>query len=127
MPEDLVIDHLAELGAESELVPCDPALADTAAFCEAYGYSTQDSANAIVVVGKADPPVFAMCLVLADTRLDVNKVVRKKLEVRKCSFASAEQTMDLTGMQIGGVTHRRSGEADRLVGGLRTTENVVNF
>lgn len=104
MSADLVIDHLAELEGEFELVPCDPALADTAAFCEAYGYSTQDSANAIVVVGKADPPVFAMCLVLADTRLDVNKVVRKKLEVRKCSFASAEQTMDLTGMQIGGVT-----------------------
>ena len=101
---DLVLEQLNALGVEFEVVACDPDLADTAAFCEAYGYSAEDSANAIVVVGKADPPVFAMCLVLADSRLDVNKVVRKRLEVRKCSFATAEQTIELTGMQIGGVT-----------------------
>lgn len=101
---DAVIDQLEELGLSYELVPCDPDLADTAEFCQAYGYAMEDSANAIVVVGKADPPVFVMCLVLADTRLDVNKVVRKKLGVRKCSFASAEQTRDITGMEIGGVT-----------------------
>ena len=101
---DLVLDQLNELGLSYELVDCDPDLADTAAFCEAYGFSERDSANAIVVLGKSDPPVFAMCLVLADSRLDVNKVVRKKLEARKASFASAEQTIELTGMQIGGVT-----------------------
>ncbi|MFT7598453.1 MAG: prolyl-tRNA editing enzyme YbaK/EbsC (Cys-tRNA(Pro) deacylase) [Acidimicrobiales bacterium] len=101
---DLVLRQLDELGLEYQIVPCDPDLADTAQFCEAYGYSMDDSANAIVVCGKSDPPVFVMCLVLADRRLDVNKVVRKKLGVRKCSFASAEQTIELTGMQIGGVT-----------------------
>jgi prolyl-tRNA editing enzyme YbaK/EbsC (Cys-tRNA(Pro) deacylase) len=101
---DLVVDQLNELGLEYELVDCDPDLADTAAFCAAYGYSEDESANAIVVLGKSEPPVFAMCLVLADSRLDVNKVVRKKLEVRKCSFASGDQTVELTGMQIGGVT-----------------------
>ena len=101
---DVVIDQLEALGADYELVPCDPDLADTAQFCEAYGYSPADSANAIVVVGKSDPPVHVMCLVLADSRLDVNKVVRKRLGVRKCSFASAEETVALTGMEIGGVT-----------------------
>jgi prolyl-tRNA editing enzyme YbaK/EbsC (Cys-tRNA(Pro) deacylase) len=101
---DLVLEQLDALGVAYEVVPCDPDLADTAQFCEAYGYSTDDSANAIVVVGKSDPPVFAMCLVLADSRLDVNKVVRKKLGTRKCSFASADQTIEMTGMQIGGVT-----------------------
>ena len=101
---DLVLEQLDGLGAAYELVACDPDLADTAAFCEAYGYAADDSANAIVVVGKSDPPVFAMCLVLADSRLDVNKVVRKRLGTRKCSFASAEQTIEMTGMQIGGVT-----------------------
>jgi prolyl-tRNA editing enzyme YbaK/EbsC (Cys-tRNA(Pro) deacylase) len=45
-----------------------------------------------------------MCLVLADSRLAVNSVVRKKLGVRKCSFAPADVTIALTGMQIGGVT-----------------------
>jgi prolyl-tRNA editing enzyme YbaK/EbsC (Cys-tRNA(Pro) deacylase) len=101
---DPVLSQLDQLGLDYEVVPCDPELADTAAFCEAYGYSPEDSANAIVVVGKSDPPVFAMCLVLADSRLDVNKVVRKRLGTRKASFASADQTMELTGMQIGGVT-----------------------
>ena len=101
---DLVLEQLDSLGAAYELVVCDPDLADTAAFCEAYGYATDDSANAIVVVGKSDPPIFTMCLVLADSRLDVNKVVRKRLGTRKCSFASAEQTIEMTGMQIGGVT-----------------------
>ena len=87
-----------------EIVDCDPALADTAAFCAAYGYAMEDSANAIVVVGKSDPPRFALCLVLATTRLDVNKVVRARLGTRKASFAPAETTTALTGMAIGGVT-----------------------
>ena len=99
-----MLEQLAALNVDFEVVDCDPDLADTAAFCEAYGYSAEDSANAIVVAGKSDPAVFAMCLVLADSRLDVNKVVRKRLGVRKCSFATAEQTVELTGMQIGGVT-----------------------
>jgi prolyl-tRNA editing enzyme YbaK/EbsC (Cys-tRNA(Pro) deacylase) len=102
--DDPVLAQLGALGGVYEVVPCDPELADTAAFCKAYGFAPQDSANAIVVVGKADPPVHAMCLVLADHRLDVNKVVRKRLGTRKASFASTEATVDLTGMQIGGVT-----------------------
>jgi len=101
---DRVVGELDRLGAAYEVVECDPDLADTAAFCEAYGYRMDESANAIVVAGKSEPPVFAMCLVLAETRLDVNKVVRKRLGTRKCSFASADQTMELTGMLIGGVT-----------------------
>jgi prolyl-tRNA editing enzyme YbaK/EbsC (Cys-tRNA(Pro) deacylase) len=87
-----------------EVVDCDPELADTAAFCAAYGYAMEDSANAIVVIGKSDPPRFALCLVLATTRLDVNKTVRARLGTRKASFASADTTTDLTGMAIGGVT-----------------------
>ena len=83
---------------------CDPALADTAAFCEAYGVAPEDSANTIVVVGKGDPPAYAACVVLATNRLDVNKAVRKRLGVRKASFASPEETRALTGMLIGGVT-----------------------
>jgi prolyl-tRNA editing enzyme YbaK/EbsC (Cys-tRNA(Pro) deacylase) len=86
------------------MIDCDPALADTAAFCEAYGYAPEDSANAIVVVGKTDPPRFVMCVVLSNTRLDVNRAVRQRLGVKRASFASAEQTMQLTGMAIGGVT-----------------------
>ncbi len=101
---DPFIERLDATGIEYEIIPCDPELADTAAFCEHYGYAPEDSANTIVVVGKADPPVFAACVVLATTRLDVNKAVRKRLGTRKASFASAEQTQEMTGMAIGGVT-----------------------
>lgn len=101
---DRVIAVLEELGESYELVPCDPDLADTEAFCEAYGYELTDSANTILVVGKSDPRVYAACVVLADSRLDVNKVVRKRLGTRKASFASADETAELTGMTIGGVT-----------------------
>ena len=86
------------------MVPCDPALADTAAFCEAYGYAMEDSANTIVVVGKADPPRYAACVLLATTRLDVNGTVRRRLGTRKASFAGADTTLALTGMALGGVT-----------------------
>ena len=101
---DAVLEQLDALGLAYEVVPCNPDLADTAAFCAAYGYAPEDSANAIVVVGKSDPPSYVMCLVRSSTRLDVNRVVRKRMGVRRASFASAAQTMELTGMEIGGVT-----------------------
>lgn len=91
-------------GVPYEALPCDPSFADTAAFCARYGVALEDSANAIIVVGKAAPRRFAACVVLATTRLDVNGVVRRKLDARKASFASADETVELTGMSIGGVT-----------------------
>ncbi len=102
---DAVIESIDRTGIEYELVECDPGLADTAAFCEAYGYALDDSANAILVVGKSEARPMACCLVLASTRLDVNGVVRKRLGTRKASFAGAEETIERSGgMQIGGVT-----------------------
>ena len=95
---------IAPLGVAFELFPCDPALADTAAFCAAYGFAPQDSANTIVVIGKSDPPRFAACVVLAPNRLDVNRTVRDRFGTRKASFAPADETRRITGMEIGGVT-----------------------
>jgi prolyl-tRNA editing enzyme YbaK/EbsC (Cys-tRNA(Pro) deacylase) len=95
---------LSPLGVEYELFPCDPALADTAQFCAAYGFSPDESANTIVVVGKADPRRYAACIVLATHRLDVNRTVRDRLGTRKASFAGPDETRELTGMEIGGVT-----------------------
>ena len=95
---------LDELGLKYKVLECDPDLADTAQFCEAYGFGLNQSANAIIVVGKGTEPKFCCCLVLATTRLDVNKTVCKLLGVKKASFASADQTKELTGMEIGGVT-----------------------
>ncbi len=104
-PERAALDGiLSRLGVAYELFPCDPALADTAAFCAAYGFALDESANTIIVVGKSEPRAYAACVVLAPHRLDVNRVVRARLGSRKASFAGADETRALTGMEIGGVT-----------------------
>ncbi|MDH3693389.1 MAG: hypothetical protein OER96_02315 [Gammaproteobacteria bacterium] len=95
---------LEATGVEYEMFPCDPELADTAMFCEHYGYAPEVSANTILIKAKSGGERYVVCVVLAHTRLDVNKTVRKKIESRRVSFASAEETKTLTGMEIGGVT-----------------------
>jgi prolyl-tRNA editing enzyme YbaK/EbsC (Cys-tRNA(Pro) deacylase) len=83
----------------------DPDLADTAAFCDTYGSPPEASANCVVVAGKRDGEQrFAACLVLATTRADVNGVVRRRLDVRKASFAPMDDAVALTGMAYGGIT-----------------------
>src|SRR2546425_3602639 len=103
-PEQVVAELVAKLGVPYELIEIDPAFADTAAFCEKYGYPVEQACNTIVVASKREPKKFVACVVLAHTRLDVNKRVTKLMGVPKASFASAEEMMVLTGMQVGGVT-----------------------
>jgi len=100
----LTLERALEGHGDYELFACDPELADTAAFCAAYGFAMGESANTIVVIGKSDPPRYAACVVLATHRLDVNRVVKGRLGTRKASFASQDETRALTGMAIGGVT-----------------------
>ncbi|MEM7378545.1 MAG: YbaK/EbsC family protein [Pseudomonadota bacterium] len=95
---------LERTGAAYSIIECEPDRADTAAFCAHYGYSPAESANLLVIRGKTGEQKYAACLVLASCRLDVNKVARKKLGSRRVSFASPEQTLELTGMALGGVT-----------------------
>jgi prolyl-tRNA editing enzyme YbaK/EbsC (Cys-tRNA(Pro) deacylase) len=99
-----VVDHLDRLGVTYEEMDCDPELADTAQFCEAYGVAPEESANAILVASKKPEGHQVVCVALAHTRLDVNGVVRRRLGVRKLSFAPAELTREVTGQEIGGVT-----------------------
>lgn len=99
-----VISDLDRHDLEYEVMDCDPELADTAAFCEAYDVPLEKSANAILVASRKPEGHNAVCVVLAQTRLDVNGTVRKRLGVRKVSFASPEMTRELTGQEIGGVT-----------------------
>jgi prolyl-tRNA editing enzyme YbaK/EbsC (Cys-tRNA(Pro) deacylase) len=102
---DPVAKALAALPPSVGVVTIDPALADTAAFCAEYGSPLEASANCVVVAGKrAGEERFAACLVLATTRADVNGVVRKRLDVRKASFAPMETAVELTGMAYGGIT-----------------------
>jgi prolyl-tRNA editing enzyme YbaK/EbsC (Cys-tRNA(Pro) deacylase) len=99
-----VIAELDRLGLHYEVMDCDPDLADTAQFCAAYGVPMEESANAILVASKKPEGHHVVCVALAHTRLDVNGMVRRKLGVRKLSFAPAEATRELTGQEIGGVT-----------------------
>jgi prolyl-tRNA editing enzyme YbaK/EbsC (Cys-tRNA(Pro) deacylase) len=102
--EDPVLAALDALATDHEVIDCDPELADTAEFCAHYGYRLDESANAIMVVGKSEPRTYAMCVALATTSVDVNKVVRKRLGAKKASFAPPEETTEMTGMVLGGVT-----------------------
>ena len=102
--ETKVKKRLEELSIIYEWVPVDPSFADTAEFCEKYGYSMEESGNTIIVASKRGALKYAACIVLGIDRLDVNKKVRKLMEVSRLSFANAEATTNLTGMIIGGVT-----------------------
>ncbi len=83
----------------------DPALADTAAFCERYEVALSESANCVVVAGRRDGQTrMAACMVLATTRADVNGLVKRELDVRKASFAAMDTAVELTGMEYGGIT-----------------------
>ncbi len=83
----------------------DPDLADTAAFCETYQVSLGASANCVVVAGRrGGETTYAAVMVLATDRADVNKTIRKHLDVRKVSFADQADAEERTGMSQGGIT-----------------------
>jgi prolyl-tRNA editing enzyme YbaK/EbsC (Cys-tRNA(Pro) deacylase) len=87
------------------VVEIDPGLADTAAMTQAYSVPLTASANCVVVMGRrAGEERFAACVVRADTRADVNNVVKRMLDVRKASFLSMDRAVEETGMEYGGIT-----------------------
>ena len=87
------------------VVEIDPAIADTAAMAEAFELGMDTGANCVVVGGKRDGAErVAACLVRADTRADVNNLVKRTLDVRKASFLAMERAVELTGMEYGGIT-----------------------
>ena len=94
------------LGAvDVAVVDIDPDLADTAAMSEAYDIPMTAGGNCVVVSGvRAGEERIAACVVRADTRADVNTLVRKMLDVRKASFLPMERAVAETGMEYGGIT-----------------------
>ena len=96
---------LAALPREQVLVAgIDPDLADTAAMSEAYDIALTASGNCVVVSGaRAGDERIAACVVRADTRADVNTLVRRMLDVRKASFLPMERAVVETGMEHGGM------------------------
>jgi prolyl-tRNA editing enzyme YbaK/EbsC (Cys-tRNA(Pro) deacylase) len=102
---DPVRAAIQEMDLDCFVAPIDPTRADTAAFCAAYDVPLEVSANCVVVAGRrAEVSVMAACLVLATDRADVNKTIRKHLDVRKISFADMTETVAQTGMEYGGIT-----------------------
>ena len=95
---------MSALDIEYTVIDCEPEFSDTQEFCAHYGYSVDESVNVLLIASKRGELKFAACVVLATCRLDVNKTARKKLGVSKISFANPEQTRELTGMELGGVT-----------------------
>lgn len=102
--EAQVIAALRNLDVDYEVMQIDPDFADTAQFCEKYDIPLENSGNTIIVASRREPKQFCACIVNATRRLDVNKTVKRLMGVSRLSFASAEDTMELTGMMIGGVT-----------------------
>jgi prolyl-tRNA editing enzyme YbaK/EbsC (Cys-tRNA(Pro) deacylase) len=100
-----VLAALDATGIAYEIIECDPEFADTFPFSERYGYPVEMSANTIVIASKkGEPKQYVACVVVATRRVDANNAVKKRMGVSKVSFATAEETEALTGMQIGGVT-----------------------
>jgi prolyl-tRNA editing enzyme YbaK/EbsC (Cys-tRNA(Pro) deacylase) len=90
---------------EVQVAEIDPALADTAAFCERYGVTLEESANCVVIAAKrGGETTYAACMVTATTRADVNGLVRRHLGARKASFGPVDVVVAATGMEYGGIT-----------------------
>jgi prolyl-tRNA editing enzyme YbaK/EbsC (Cys-tRNA(Pro) deacylase) len=62
-------------------------------------------ANCVVVMGRREGEErVAACLVRADTRADVNNLVKRTLDVRKASFLPMDRAVEESGMEYGGIT-----------------------
>ena len=99
-----VAKAIESLGVTFEILDCNPEWADTDVFCANYNIPRDHAANAILIASKGEPKQYAVCLVLATTKLDVNHAVSKLMGIKRLSFASADETKAVTGQAIGGVT-----------------------
>ena len=87
------------------VVEIDPEVADTAAMSAAYDLPMTTGANCVVVAGRRDGEErVAACVVRADTRADVNNLVKRTLDVRKASFLAMDRAVSESGMEYGGIT-----------------------
>jgi prolyl-tRNA editing enzyme YbaK/EbsC (Cys-tRNA(Pro) deacylase) len=94
-----------EIAGAVGVAAIDPALSDTAALTEAYDLPPEASVNCVVVSGKREGvEKVAAAVVRADTRADVNNMVRRLLNVRKASFMPMDQAVERSGMEYGGIT-----------------------
>lgn len=90
---------------QAQVFEIDPSLSDTDTLCEAFHLPPDPMGNAVLIQGKRDGEVRqCCCMVLATRRADVNGLVRRKLDVRKASFAHMEVAVESSGMEYGAIT-----------------------
>jgi len=90
---------------EALVFTIDPGDADTATLTSKLDLPLAASGNAVLITGSREGEArHCCCMTPADRRVDVNHVVRQRLDVRKCSFASMEEAVDVSGMEYGGIT-----------------------
>ena len=100
-----VQDAVRAFVPEAQVFAIDPEHADTETLCEVYGLPLDVMANAVLVLGRrGDAERRACCMTLADRRVDVNNVVRRRMDVRKASFAPMDVAVAESGMEYGGIT-----------------------
>lgn len=91
--------------SEVLVAPIDAEFAGSAEFCEKYQVPSELGANCVVVEAvRGESRFLVACLVPINTRADLNKTVRKLLDVRRVSFAPLEEVLQVTGMEYGGIT-----------------------
>ena len=100
-----VIDAVRTYAPSTQVFEVDPAHADTETLCQVYDLPMDVMANAVLVLGRrGGDDRYACCMTLAHRRVDVNNVARRKLDVRKASFAPMEFAVETSGMEYGGIT-----------------------
>ncbi|WP_350268784.1 YbaK/EbsC family protein [Brevibacterium sp. CBA3109] len=134
-------EAMSSITGDVDAFAIDPQIADTSALLDATGLGPETSANCVLVAGsRAGEERIAACMVLANTRADVNKRVKKLLDVRKASFLPMDRAVDESGMEYGGIgpiglpanyrilIDTRVAEADELIigSGIRGSKLVLS-
>ena len=90
---------------DAQVFEIDPDHADTETLCRVHDLPMDVMANAVLVLGRrGGEERYACCMTLAHRRVDVNNVARRRLNVRKASFAPMDVAVERSGMEYGGIT-----------------------
>nr|WP_241698420.1 YbaK/EbsC family protein [Flaviflexus huanghaiensis] len=97
--------HNPDIASRILVSEIDPAHADTEVLTREWGTALFDSVNCVLVAGRRHGVErLAACCVRATTRANVNHTIKRRLDVRKCSFLHMEAAVERTGMEYGAIT-----------------------
>ncbi|MDO8451810.1 MAG: YbaK/EbsC family protein [bacterium] len=104
MPVATAINDLSNVEGVG-VAEIDPTLSDTAGFCENYKVAPEQAANCVIIEAKrGESRQLVACVILANTRTDVNGKVCEFLNMKKASFAPMEKAVAESGMEFGAIT-----------------------